>query len=428
MTNLIKTLAMSLALSSIAFADVTTLAPIRASGDIKVAPNGDIYVSDFGNPSLGNGSQVVRVSPDGTVETFAENLPTALAGNDFDSQGNLIQAAFGSNRIFRIDPNGNAATLTSINGPVGIVIDDNDQIYATQCNRNAIAQIDSGGNITVLASGSGLACPNGLDLGHDGALYTVNFSNGGMYRIGLDGVISLFATIPSGGNGHVVFSNGFYYVAGRVDHRIYRVDTTGAVEVFAGTGVDGEADGPNLQATVSRPNGIGASPDGRFIYFIGSSNFGASLLPLRQIEIEPATPEFEINVGLSGAWFNPTTDGQGLLFDVVPSNQSFVAAWFTFADAASTIADSASLGSSNHRWFVASGEYQGNRAELTLFVSEGGAFDDPKPATSNPVGTASIQFSSCTEAEFGYQFDSGASGSFQIQRVGPDELCGPLSP
>jgi hypothetical protein len=65
---------------------VTTLANVRANGDVTVAANGDVYVADFGNPSLSNGTTVVRITADGQSSVFASGLPNAPAGVHFDSR------------------------------------------------------------------------------------------------------------------------------------------------------------------------------------------------------------------------------------------------------------------------------------------------------------------------------------------------------
>ncbi|MBT8063125.1 MAG: hypothetical protein KJO85_10615 [Gammaproteobacteria bacterium] len=402
--------------------DVITLAQARASGDVTVAPNGDIFLGDFGSPALANGTTVVKVLPDGTTSLFAQGLSRALEGNDVDALGNLIQVGFGSNTVFSIDPAGNATVIANLDGPVGVVVDEGNQIFVTMCRADAIARIDPGGVVTQIAVGGGLDCPNGIDVGHDGAFYVVNNINGGMYRVGRDGVVSFFATIPGGGNGHVVYVNGFYYVAGRLAHRIYQVDTAGNVTPYAGTGVDGNTDGPNLQATISRPNGIGASPDGRYLYVIGGSNFSAPTLPVRRIDLP--FDEFEINAGLSGAWGNSGTPGQGLFLDVVPDSQLLWMSWFTYGPAPDGAI--ARVASPFNEWWVALGPYSGASAEMTLIEATGGVFNDTVDVTEQNVGSFTITFSSCTEAEMNYNFDGGPSGVIALERLSPDELCAVL--
>lgn len=412
----------ALTAGALAQADVTTLSRVRASGDITTAPDGTIYLSDFGNPSLGNGNSVTRIHPDGTQDVLVSGLGRALAGNDVDSQGNLIQVGFRSNEVYRIDPGtGDTEVIATVVGPVGVAIDGDDVIYVTQCQFNKIFRIEPDTSLTEIATDGGMACPNGMDFGHDGALYIVNNSDGGMYRVGLDGEVSLFATIPGGGNGHVVFVNGNYYVAGRIADQIFQVDQEGEVTVFAGSGVDGEQDGPNLEATISRPNGIGASPDGRFLYVLGSSDFTAADLPVRQIDLPQVTPSFEINAGLAGAWFDPQTAGQGFLLDVLEASNQLFLGWFTYGEV--TTGTSAVIGVPEHDWYTALGPYEGGTATLALTQTDDGRFDNPATATNTDIGELRVHFRSCTAATVEYEFDSGRGGTIELTRLSPDELC-----
>ena len=405
-----------------ALADVTTIGRVRASGDVAVAGDGTLYLSDFGPPNQANGSSIDRLTIDGSIDTFVSGLGRALEGNAVDSAGNLIQVGFNSDEIYRIDPTGNVTTLASLDAPVGVAVDEADTIYLTQCRTNAILRLESDGSLTTLASGGGLNCPNGLDVGHDGALYVVNNADGEMLRVGLDGSVSTFATIPGGGNGHVVFVGGFYYVAGRLAHRIFQVDRDGNVAPYAGTGVDGETDGANLEATISRPNGIDHSPDGRFLYVIGSSDFSAADLPVRRIDLPAGTDgDFAISAALTGAWFDPATAGQGFMLDVIPSTQQIALAWFTYSAQPAT--GNAAVGVDGHEWLTAQGPYAQNTAELTVTLTTGGIFDDPNPVSNESAGSITLTFQSCSEATLAFTLDDGRTGSISLERLTPASLC-----
>jgi sugar lactone lactonase YvrE len=405
--------------------EVTTLANVRANGDVTVAANGDVYVADFGNPSLANGSTVVRITPDGQSSVFASNLPNAPAGVHFDSQGNLIQASFAGGAVNSIAPDGTVTFLGGTNGPVGVAVDDNDDIFIAACNRNVIVQL-ANGFFGTFATSSLFSCPNGITIGHDGALYVVNFSNPNVLRVGLDGSVSIFATTPGSGNGHIEFGNNSYYLTGRTTHTIYALDTSGNVSVVVGTGVDGNADGPADVATISRPNGIGISPDGRFLYIAGNSNFSAATIAIRKIDLGIQGEVFAINTGISGAWANPDTLGQGFLvnvFETVDGPQMFIA-WFTYDTSMPPANETDGFGSSQHRWFTAQGPITDDQAEMTLFLTSGGIFDDPTTPATEAVGTLTMSFSSCTEGQVSYTFDAdGRSNETLITRVTPDELC-----
>ena len=136
--------------------------------------------------------------------------------------------------------------------------------------------------------------------------------------------------------------------------------------------------------------------------------------------------EFEIGQGLSGAWFYPVTAGQGLFLDVFERDGAteVVAAWFTFDLSQPSADDGESFGAPEQRWFTAQGQATDNTANLSLFVSSGGVFDDPATVTTESTGSLTISFSSCTEGNVSYRFDgTELTGSFPIQRITPSTDC-----
>lgn len=140
-------------------------------------------------------------------------------------------------------------------------------------------------------------------------------------------------------------------------------------------------------------------------------------------ELEEA-PAFAINRELRGGWFNPATPGQGLMLDVFEPLGQMFAAWFTFETAGIT----AKLGSPEHRWLTAQGEYTGSLAALDVTVTSGGLFDDPAPVDhSEPgsVGTVQLRFEDCNHGEVQYAFADGTGGQFSIERLVPVAGCEP---
>lgn len=135
-------------------------------------------------------------------------------------------------------------------------------------------------------------------------------------------------------------------------------------------------------------------------------------------------PDFAINAGHAGAWFNPATPGQGLFIDVDSSRGYMFLGWFTFTGAGSEAPN-------QQRWFTAQGDYSGNTATLVLSETRGGRFDDPQAVTTTPVGEITLAFVDCNLGELLYRLDdSGLEGSFPLERVIPgsagtcDELAG----
>ena len=129
-----------------------------------------------------------------------------------------------------------------------------------------------------------------------------------------------------------------------------------------------------------------------------------------------------INYGLIGGWFNTATPGQGFLFDFLLDSQFMFVAAFTF----DTISpqDGGNISGAEQRWFTAQGNYSGDRAELTIFQTRNGVFDDPAEVTTTAVGTMVIEFTSCTSATLTYDLPGfGLSGTIPISKLLADEIC-----
>jgi len=121
----------------------------------------------------------------------------------------------------------------------------------------------------------------------------------------------------------------------------------------------------------------------------------------------------------SGNWYEPSTSGQGLIFEVNPEAGVFFATWYTYSPTGDTL-----LNPMSQRWYTLQGPYTpGARTiDVTLYETTGGVFDSATPPVTRPVGTARVQFTSCTAATLDYGFTSGTNegvtGSIPLSRVG----------
>ena len=128
--------------------------------------------------------------------------------------------------------------------------------------------------------------------------------------------------------------------------------------------------------------------------------------------------DFHINHGLNGTWYNPETSGQGLLLEINMENNFIFLAWYTYNS------EFNEGDSSNHQWYTASGNYINNRAELTIYESSGGEFDNSTAVTTAAVGTATLEFFSCTNADFSYNLENPElTGVIGLRRLSTDILC-----
>ena len=200
--------------------------------------------------------------------------------------------------------------------------------------------------------------------------------------------------------------------------RVYQ--WSGAAWVQLGADIDGEAanDYSGLVSLSSDGNrlAIGAS---------GNDGNGDHSGQVRVFDISMFNG-FKINPGLNDAWFNRATPGQGFLLTVFPDRKEMFLAWFTFDTQRPPEDAVALLGEPGHRWLTAQGPYDGDTAELTIFVTEGGEFDAIEPKATTDLegdGTLTIQFADCNAGLVSYEITSlGISGEIPIERIVLDNV------
>lgn len=108
----------------------------------------------------------------------------------------------------------------------------------------------------------------------------------------------------------------------------------------------------------------------------------------------------------SGAWYEPATSGQGLMIDIAPSINTFFAAWYTYAPQTE-----GQTGAAAQRWFT----LQDNTytpgdlhlKDVPIIATSGGVFNQPSNVSVGQVGTAQIDFTSCTTMTLSYAFTQG---------------------
>jgi plastocyanin len=129
----------------------------------------------------------------------------------------------------------------------------------------------------------------------------------------------------------------------------------------------------------------------------------------------------------SGNWFDKTTSGQGIVFELNPNQPLAWLTWYTYAP------NGQALSEAGQRWYTAQGAYMPGARTLpmTLYETTGGLFDKSEPTpTTVPVGMATATFTSCTALKLDFNFtggsSAGTSGTINMTRVGPTPTgCGP---
>jgi hypothetical protein len=124
---------------------------------------------------------------------------------------------------------------------------------------------------------------------------------------------------------------------------------------------------------------------------------------------------------LSGSWADPGAKGQGLVIEVNPLHGQLFAGWFTYAVNATS-----NVGPSAQRWYslqAGIGSSLASPISVGIYEMSGGAFNAAGQVTTAPVGSAQLQFQSCSTATLSYAFTSGSnvgqSGTLHLGRVVP---------
>jgi uncharacterized protein (TIGR03437 family) len=254
---------------------LATTAQLRQPAGVAVGPDGSVYITEYGN------HRIRKVAPNGIITTMAGTGTAGFLGD------------------------GGPATAARIFAPLSIVLDSAGNLYFTDIGNYRIRKITPAGIISTYA-GSGRACgqasgdggpatsadscPGYLSLGPDGSLYFTDdgdlrfFGHARVRKVSPSGVITTVAggtTIGFSGDGGPatgalfrglsgvgVDTAGNIFISDYSNGRIRKVDLTGVVTTYAGTGTSGASGdgGPAVRAQVNGPCGIIFDSEGNLFF------------------------------------------------------------------------------------------------------------------------------------------------------------------
>lgn len=82
------------------------------------------------------------------------------------------------------------------------------------------------------------------------------------------------------------------------------------------------------------------------------------------------------------------------------------------------------------RWLTAQGDFAGSTAEIDVYETTGGSFDDSQAVDIGKVGTMTFDFTDCSNAQLSYTLtDDELAGDMAISRLipGGQALCEELA-
>jgi hypothetical protein len=153
------------------------------------------------------------------------------------------------------------------------------------------------------------------------------------------------------------------------------------------------------------------------------TNFAGATITLSPTP-PPTTPDLNQH-GLTGSWFEPATNGQGVELEVYPNlaapgTSTIQGAWFTY--------DVPPTGGADHdRWYTFSGNGQSGMTSvpITIYRNVGGNFNALPITAAAVVGSGTLSFTDCSNGTLAYAFSdgSGRTGSIALTRLTPNVTC-----
>ena len=119
-----------------------------------------------------------------------------------------------------------------------------------------------------------------------------------------------------------------------------------------------------------------------------------------------------VTAAISGAWYDPSHNGEGWLLEVLPDGRALLA-WFTYDP------------EGNQAWFYNVGEVEGNTITFNLLIPSGTDFGptfDPNEVSMPAWGTATFTFDNCNSGSMTYDsllkgYDSGSLGLTRLTNL-----------
>ena len=252
-----------------------TSARVEWPNDIALDGSGNLYISQYKH------DRIRKVDSAGIITTFA------LGDNDSPSG------------------DGGPAIAALLNRPSDVAVDGAGNLYFVDSADNQARKVDSAGIITTVAgtgtagsSGDGgpateaqLSLPFGVAVDRAGNLYVADLGNHRVRKVNSSGTITAFAGTGTAGNSGdggpatmaqlrnpvsvALDGSGNHYIADYNNHTVRKVDSSGIITTVAGTGTAGfsfrENGGPATRARLNEPWGLAVDRSGN-LYIADSLN------------------------------------------------------------------------------------------------------------------------------------------------------------
>lgn len=328
-------------------------------------------------------------------------MSTIMLDIAFDSAGNLWGVSVNNPQsdLYRISKlDARTTRIGDMGNPFNSLVFGSDGLLYSANNGLYEVDVESGATSLIGSGGGYLSSGDLAFVGDNLYLTSLSFSTDQLYRLNKET-----------GSGSKIGEIGYSNVLGlATDHHLNLYGLSGTKVLLIDT-----SDGSAVSIV---DYGVGQSRLGHA--------FGAAIMPESNL----------INPGFNDAWYDPQTDGQGILISVLPETGIVFLAWFTFDTDLPPEDAMAQIGDPGHRWLTAQGPYADNQAVMDVTITRGGIFDSPSELTrTDPPGsdgTLIITFDDCYTGTIEYDLPSIArEGTIPIRRIVNDNvpLCEELA-
>lgn len=350
------------------FLVVTSIAVSCTKSDVKIVPGK--YDPDGKGVSTGNTGTNGAGGNTGSTDSTATSLFSSPADVAVDAAGNLYVADYWNNQIRKITPAGivsilagtgnlgainGLGKLASFNGPSGVAVDGNGNVYVADSGNNLIRKIAPDGTVSTLAgtvvapdtsntvtSRPLFSGPSGVAVDASGNVYVADAGNNRVCMITPAGVTSTLA-----GNGNAGFNNGAgssatfnnptgvaldasgnVYVADLLNNMIRKITPDGTTSVLAGDGEIGSKDGLDTAARFYFPTSLTVDASGNIYVTDAVNNLIREVTPAGLVSTLAGSgkADSENGIGTAASFNDPTgitIDGSGNLY-VADANNDLI--------------------------------------------------------------------------------------------------------
>ncbi len=188
----------------------------------------------------------------------------------YDTNNVVVQTFAGSGFAGYVDGVG---TLTMFNGPGAVVADSHGSLFVWDSGNSKIRKITQDSTVLTFVQPPDSYGDTYLAIGDEDTIWKVTYSSAYLCKITSGAnVTNLFLSSRlSQAGGICIDPTGNIFIAQYNDHQIWRYATNGGLEVFAGSGNQGYADGNGIFTAFSYPSRLAADAVGN-IYVWDSGN------------------------------------------------------------------------------------------------------------------------------------------------------------